>query len=95
MQSLALALVVEIDNIRSSFIALDSTVTTGGRSLLSVGEVAAALGVSSITVRRRIASGELPAVRVGRHGAVRVSEDALQQLVRPYGEHHHDDRENV
>jgi excisionase family DNA binding protein len=45
---------------------------------LSVGEVAAELGCSEPTVRRRIREGELPAVRLGPRGSgVRVPRAAL------------------
>jgi excisionase family DNA binding protein len=51
---------------------------------MSVAEAALMLGVSPITVRRRIATGELQAVRVGQRGAVRIPESALARLLRPY-----------
>lgn len=35
-------------------------------TLLTVGEVADMLGVSTMTVYRLVASGEIPAVRIGR-----------------------------
>jgi excisionase family DNA binding protein len=49
------------------------------RPLLTVGEVADRLGVSTRTVRRRIESGELPAVRLGssRQAPVRIDADEL------------------
>lgn len=43
---------------------------------LTAGEVAERLGISLRTVRRRIADGSLPAVRIGR--AVRIPIDALK-----------------
>ena len=46
-----------------------------GERLLSVAEVAMRLGVAKKTVRRKIASGDLPAHRVGR--LVRVGERSL------------------
>ena len=51
----------------------------GGGSLLTVGEVAAAMRVSTMTVYRLIKSGELPAVRVGRSYRVRGS--AIEQYL--------------
>ncbi len=48
--------------------------------LLTVRETAARLGVSEDTVRRRIANGELPAVRLGGRGSsVRVDEGELRR----------------
>jgi excisionase family DNA binding protein len=44
---------------------------TGGGSLLTVGEVAAAMRVSNMTVYRLIKSGELAAVRVGHNYRIR------------------------
>jgi excisionase family DNA binding protein len=49
--------------------------------LLTVDETARLLKVTQITVRRFIAEGRLPAVRVGR--AVRVRREALDQLLKP------------
>ena len=49
--------------------------------LLTVAEIADILRVTPITVRRFIASGRLPAVRVGK--AVRVRKEAVEQLLTP------------
>jgi excisionase family DNA binding protein len=49
--------------------------------LLTVQETAALLKVAPITVRRFIADGRLPAVRVGR--SVRIEKADVQQLGRP------------
>ena len=46
--------------------------------LLTVGEVAAILRVSKMTVYRLVHTGELEAVRVGR--SYRVSEDAVRHF---------------
>jgi excisionase family DNA binding protein len=81
LQSIAGALSVAKDRISSSLIAPAQQAIP---SLLSVAEAAAALGVSPITVRRRIASGELSAVRVGERGAVRIDAAALDELCQPY-----------
>ena len=52
---------------------------------LTVAEVAKRLHVSEDTVRRRIASGDLPAVQFGgRRSPVRVDERELEQYV--YGD---------
>jgi excisionase family DNA binding protein len=49
--------------------------------LLTVQETARILRVTPITVRRYIAQGRLPAVRVG--GGVRISKEAVEQLPKP------------
>ena len=54
--------------------------------LLHVKEAAAELGLHPVTVRRHIASGELRAVRLRRHGHVRVPREALAEFVRPYSQ---------
>jgi excisionase family DNA binding protein len=53
------------------------------RDLLHVREVAAELGVSPVTVRRHIASGQLAAVRLGDHGRPRIRREALEAFLRP------------
>jgi excisionase family DNA binding protein len=50
--------------------------------LLTVQETARLLRLTPMTVRRYIAAGRLPAVRVGRR--VRVERDAVQALVEPF-----------
>jgi excisionase family DNA binding protein len=60
----------------------DAMATIDSQKLLSPAEVAARLGVSKITVYRRIADGSIPATRLGRDGAstpLRVSEQALER----------------
>ena len=49
--------------------------------LLTVDETARLLKVAPVTVRRYIADGRLPAVRVGR--SVRVQREAVGALLRP------------
>lgn len=49
--------------------------------LLTVKETADMLRVSPVTIRRHIASGKLPAVRIGR--AIRIERDAVSTLVEP------------
>jgi excisionase family DNA binding protein len=52
--------------------------------LMTVSETAELLRVSEATIRRRIAVGEIPALRVGAQ--VRVEREGLSQLrVRPKG----------
>jgi excisionase family DNA binding protein len=49
----------------------------------SVAEAAAWLGVSTITVRRRIDDGTLPRIQLGGKGcSVRIPAEALSQLAR-------------
>ncbi|MFP5219955.1 MAG: helix-turn-helix domain-containing protein [Actinomycetes bacterium] len=54
----------------------------GMSELLSLDQAAAALGVHRNTVRRLVARGELPAVRIGPR-LVRVSSSDLKALCRP------------
>lgn len=49
--------------------------------LLTVREAAAMLRVSQVTLRRYVASGRLPAVRVGRN--VRIERTAAEDLAEP------------
>jgi excisionase family DNA binding protein len=51
--------------------------------LLNVAEVAERLNVSTRTVRKRIADGTLPAVKLGTesHAPVRIDEDELDAWV--------------
>ena len=49
--------------------------------LLTVREAAAMLRVSQVTLRRYVASGKLPAVRVGRN--VRIERSAAEGLAEP------------
>jgi excisionase family DNA binding protein len=50
------------------------------RPLLSVRETAALLGVSTKQVRRLIAAGEIPAIRLGssKGSAIRIDRDELE-----------------
>jgi excisionase family DNA binding protein len=51
----------------------------------SVAEVALRLGVSGHTVRRKIAAGEIPAVRLGGPGnSVRIPARALEAQLEEY-----------
>ena len=54
---------------------------SGAVELLTVRETADLLKVSTVTVRRFIADGRLPAVKVGR--AVRIDKEAAEQGVEP------------
>ena len=49
--------------------------------LLTVKETAAMLRVSPVTIRRHIASGRLPAVRIGR--AIRIEREEVATLAKP------------
>ncbi len=53
------------------------SITEQQRPLLTIPETAARLNLSEHTVRRRIASGELPAVRLG--ALIRIDPDDLEQ----------------
>src|ERR1700716_2769225 len=52
------------------------------RTYYSIGEVAALLGVSRVSVWRWISAGRLPVTRLG-HRTVRVTRDDLLQIARP------------
>jgi excisionase family DNA binding protein len=56
---------------------------TAIRELLTVPEVAARLGQSRQTIYRKIAAGELPAVRLGLgpHACIRVPADELADFI--------------
>ena len=51
--------------------------------LRTVPEIAKQLHVSEKTIYRRIESGELPAIRVGATGPLRISNDGITRLLRP------------
>jgi excisionase family DNA binding protein len=57
-----------------------ATIATSPRRLISLVEAADALAVSTKTVRRYIAAGELDAVRLGRR-TIRVRVDSLDRLI--------------
>ena len=48
---------------------------------LSIAEAARRIGVCDDTIRRRIANGQLKAVRSGR--IIRISQEALEQMFHP------------
>ena len=52
-------------------------------TLLRVDEVAERLGVSRVTVYRRVWDGSLPALRVGEAGPLRFEPEAVERLLRP------------
>jgi excisionase family DNA binding protein len=52
---------------------------------LTVEEAARFLRQSEATVRRKIAHGEIAAVRLGRCGPLRVQLDSLEEHLRPVG----------
>jgi excisionase family DNA binding protein len=51
--------------------------------LLSVGEVAERLGVHRATVYRYVHEGELPALRLGEDGPLRVRSDVVERWLVP------------
>jgi len=59
--------------------------------LLTVAEVAQRIRQSEDTIRRKIAAGELEAVRLGEHGPLRVPEEALAAHLRPTSSAAHPD----
>jgi excisionase family DNA binding protein len=61
-------------------------VTTITRRLVSIGDAADALAVSTRTVRRYISDGQLEAVRLGRK-TLRIKVDSVERFIdaRPVG----------
>lgn len=57
-----------------------TTTTIGGAQLLSIAQAAELLGLSTKTIRRRIAAGDLPAYRSCR--MIRVKASDLDRLFR-------------
>ena len=53
------------------------------RQLLTTRSAAAAVACDVITVRRAIHTGELQALRLGRHGDYRIPVDALEAWLQP------------
>jgi excisionase family DNA binding protein len=56
---------------------------TESRRLLDVTQAARLLRVCPTTIRRKIARGELDAVRLGANGTYRVTQDAIDRFLRP------------
>lgn len=54
--------------------------STGARRLVSLAEAAEILGLSTKTIRRYIAAGELDAVRLGRR-VIRIKAESLDRLI--------------
>ncbi len=52
---------------------------------LSIQQVADDYGVSTRTIRRYIASGDLRAWRVGANGTIRIDVADLEKMLRPVG----------
>ena len=53
---------------------------TATRRLVSIAETAEILGISAKTVRRRIATGELDAVRLGRR-IIRIKTESIDRMI--------------
>ncbi|HET7683842.1 MAG TPA: helix-turn-helix domain-containing protein [Marmoricola sp.] len=60
-----------------------ATLAATPRRLISLAEAADALAVSTKTVRRYIAAGDLDAVRLGRR-TIRVRVDSLDRLIEEH-----------
>lgn len=67
-----------------------TTTAKTARRLISLTEAAGALAVSTKTVRRYIAAGELDAVRLGRR-TIRIKVESLDRLIdaHPVNTWHH------
>lgn len=57
-----------------------ATVTPAPRRLISLTQAAEILGVSTKSVRRYIAAGDLDAVRIGRR-TIRIKTESLDRLI--------------
>ena len=55
-----------------------STTASIATEFLTVAEVARRLRVHEATIYRKITSGELPALRLGEHGPLRIPADELE-----------------
>jgi excisionase family DNA binding protein len=60
-----------------------SEITAAPDRLLTIREAAEWLNVSPITIRRRIAAGELEAVRIGTAAVVRIEPEAVAACLQP------------
>ena len=56
-----------------------STATTTQTPLLTIPQVARRLGLHRDTVYRKVAAGEIPALRLGENGPLRVPADELER----------------
>lgn len=56
---------------------------TGARRYITLDEAADYLSCSVLTVRRRIAAGDLPGFKVGRSKSIRVRLDDVEAMMRP------------
>jgi len=60
-----------------------ATTATTPRRLISLAEAADTLGVSTKTVRRYVAAGDLDAVRLGRR-TIRVKTESIDSLIEAH-----------
>ena len=58
-----------------------ATAATAGEDWLTINEGAAWLEVSKTTLYRRIAAGELPAVKLGGVGPIRIPASGLEEFL--------------
>jgi excisionase family DNA binding protein len=61
-----------------------NTSPTGLPALLAISQVAEETGLSTKTIRRRLADGTLRGVRIGPR-AIRVERDSIIELLQPLG----------
>jgi len=54
--------------------------------LMDIGEVARILGVSKITIRRKVSAGELPCIRLTRGGPMRFDPRDLERFIQTHKE---------
>lgn len=62
-------------------------------NLLTVKETAELLRVSPVTVRRHIATGRLPAVRIGR--AIRLERIEVERAIKPLSDETREDQDEI
>lgn len=60
-----------------------SSLAARTRRYVSLDEAAEYLSVSPLTVRRRIAAGDLTGYRLGRSRTIRIDLDELEGMLRP------------
>jgi excisionase family DNA binding protein len=65
---------------------MNETTKVAERRLLTVNETAERLRTSRPTVYRRIAAGEIPALRIGERGPLRVDADELEAWIYQQGD---------
>lgn len=71
-----------MDALKTSGDRANAALASGGS--LTVADVAVLLSISEKTVREMVASGELPAFRIGNSRMIRIRVSDFQALWKPY-----------